>query len=114
MGIDIDIDTGVDSGMGTGSGTGVAAEPALEPGPEPDICSGEMLRVLGEVSRTVTDEYRDRPLEIEGQLPAAIDGVLFRNGPGRFERGNRRYAHPFDGDGHHHPLRHRRSRYSLQ
>jgi len=100
MGIDIDIDTGVDSGMGTGSGTGVAAEPALEPGPEPDICSGEMLRVLGEVSRTVTDEYRDRPLEIEGQLPAAIDGVLFRNGPGRFERGNRRYAHPFDGDGH--------------
>lgn len=59
-----------------------------------------MLRVLGEVSRTVSDECTDQPLAVDGELPAAIDGVLFRNGPGRFERGGQRYAHPFDGDGH--------------
>jgi len=36
---------------------------------------------------------------IEGTLPDDLRGVLFRNGPGRMERGGRRYGHPFDGDG---------------
>ncbi|MGB5734221.1 MAG: carotenoid oxygenase family protein, partial [Thiohalocapsa sp.] len=65
-----------------------------------DISSSDMLRVLGENARTVEKEYSDQPLAIDGSLPPTIDGVLFRNGPGRFERGGQRYAHPFDGDGH--------------
>lgn len=32
-------------------------------------------------------------------LPASLRGVLYRVGPGRFERGGEKYAHAFDGDG---------------
>jgi all-trans-8'-apo-beta-carotenal 15,15'-oxygenase len=32
-------------------------------------------------------------------LPSSISGVLYRIGPGRFERGGHKYAHPLDGDG---------------
>jgi all-trans-8'-apo-beta-carotenal 15,15'-oxygenase len=37
--------------------------------------------------------------EMEGRVPADLRGTLFRNGPGNFERGNRRYEHTLDGDG---------------
>ncbi|RTL43389.1 MAG: carotenoid oxygenase [Burkholderiales bacterium] len=37
--------------------------------------------------------------EIEGRLPAALRGRLFRNGPGLMARGGERYRHWFDGDG---------------
>ena len=37
--------------------------------------------------------------DIEGQVPADLQGTLFRNGPGNFERGNQRYEHTLDGDG---------------
>lgn len=66
--------------------------------PEPDLKA--MQRVIAEITTTLTQECTDLPLEVEGELPAALDGVYFRNGPGRFERGAQRYAHPFDGDGH--------------
>jgi all-trans-8'-apo-beta-carotenal 15,15'-oxygenase len=36
---------------------------------------------------------------IEGTIPAAMRGALFRNGPGRFDRGGLPYGHVFDGDG---------------
>lgn len=36
---------------------------------------------------------------VEGRIPADLDGVFFRNGPGRFELGGERYHHWFDGDG---------------
>ncbi|PWF48545.1 carotenoid oxygenase family protein [Massilia glaciei] len=36
---------------------------------------------------------------VRGRLPADLDGVFFRNGPGRFELGGERYHHWFDGDG---------------
>lgn len=65
-----------------------------------DLSAADMLRVLAQATTTVTHEYTDVPLTVEGDLPAAIDGLLLRNGPGRFERGGRRYRHPFDGDGH--------------
>lgn len=65
-----------------------------------DLDSDTMLRVLAEAARTVREELTDVPLPVEGELPAQLSGVLFRNGPGRFERGGARYAHPFDGDGH--------------
>ncbi|MCW5660126.1 MAG: carotenoid oxygenase family protein [Burkholderiaceae bacterium] len=34
-----------------------------------------------------------------GALPKELRGTLFRNGPARHERGGRRYAHRWDGDG---------------
>jgi len=34
-----------------------------------------------------------------GRLPADLNGVFYRNGPGRFELGGERYQHWFDGDG---------------
>ena len=36
---------------------------------------------------------------LEGAIPAEIEGVLLRNGPGRQSRGGVSYGHPFDGDG---------------
>ena len=36
---------------------------------------------------------------LEGRVPDGLDGVWWRNGPARFERGGIRYGHPFDGDG---------------
>ena len=36
---------------------------------------------------------------IEGRLPAGLQGVFYRNGPGRFELDGERYRHWFDGDG---------------
>ncbi len=42
---------------------------------------------------------RDYVPEIEGTLPAGLDGVLYRNGPGLFERGGARKQHLLDGDG---------------
>lgn len=65
-----------------------------------DLDTGDMLRVVRATTRTVDHEYTDSLLPVEGTLPPALDGVLFRNGPARFERGGRAYGHPFDGDGH--------------
>jgi all-trans-8'-apo-beta-carotenal 15,15'-oxygenase len=36
---------------------------------------------------------------VTGHIPADLNGVFFRNGPGRFELGGERYHHWFDGDG---------------
>lgn len=36
---------------------------------------------------------------IKGRIPADLEGVFYRNGPGRFELGGERYHHWFDGDG---------------
>ena len=37
--------------------------------------------------------------EIEGQIPADLNGTLFRNGPGLLDVNGQRIHHPFDGDG---------------
>jgi carotenoid cleavage dioxygenase len=36
---------------------------------------------------------------VKGRIPADLNGVFFRNGPGRFELGGERHHHWFDGDG---------------
>ncbi|MEJ7808096.1 MAG: carotenoid oxygenase family protein, partial [Telluria sp.] len=36
---------------------------------------------------------------IMGRIPHDLNGVFYRNGPGRFELGGERYHHLFDGDG---------------
>ncbi|MBD2258201.1 carotenoid oxygenase family protein [Pseudanabaena sp. FACHB-2040] len=50
--------------------------------------------------------YRSQPQEfaywiedIEGQIPADLEGTLFRNGPGLLDVGGYPVKHPFDGDG---------------
>jgi all-trans-8'-apo-beta-carotenal 15,15'-oxygenase len=37
--------------------------------------------------------------DIEGKIPADLQGTLFRNGPGLLEVNGQRLHHPFDGDG---------------
>jgi all-trans-8'-apo-beta-carotenal 15,15'-oxygenase len=36
---------------------------------------------------------------VQGRMPADLNGIFYRNGPGRFELGGERYHHWFDGDG---------------
>ena len=49
--------------------------------------------------------YADTPGDLsgeavmQGRLPKELNGVFYRNGPGRFELGGERYHHLFDGDG---------------
>lgn len=48
----------------------------------------------------VSDELSDEPLlAARGAIPAELSGTLYRNGPGRLERGGHWVHHPFDGDG---------------
>jgi all-trans-8'-apo-beta-carotenal 15,15'-oxygenase len=50
--------------------------------------------------RNVTVELDDVPLTaVRGTIPAELHGTLYRNGPGRLERGGQWVHHPFDGDG---------------
>lgn len=58
------------------------------------------LEIYNEITREVTDEFTEIPLEtIRGTLPETLRGVLYRNGPGRLEHHGYRYDHLFDGDG---------------
>ncbi|MEM1309232.1 MAG: carotenoid oxygenase family protein [Cyanobacteria bacterium P01_H01_bin.153] len=50
--------------------------------------------------------YRSQPEEfaywiddIEGEIPTALEGTLFRNGPGLLDINGHSLKHPFDGDG---------------
>ncbi|MEI6030614.1 MAG: carotenoid oxygenase family protein [Synechococcaceae cyanobacterium ELA739] len=50
--------------------------------------------------RNVGVELTDVPLQASrGSIPAELNGTLYRNGPGRLERGGHWVHHPFDGDG---------------
>lgn len=49
--------------------------------------------------RGLTGEALDASATVEGRLPAALAGRLFRNGPGLMQRAGQRYRHWFDGDG---------------
>jgi all-trans-8'-apo-beta-carotenal 15,15'-oxygenase len=50
--------------------------------------------------RNVGQELSHVPLQAsKGTIPAELKGTLYRNGPGRLERGGQWVHHPFDGDG---------------
>jgi all-trans-8'-apo-beta-carotenal 15,15'-oxygenase len=50
--------------------------------------------------RNVDSELTAVPLKAaRGSIPAELKGTLYRNGPGRLERGGQSVHHPFDGDG---------------
>lgn len=53
------------------------------------------LRAMTELPR----EHGFEPLRVEGRLPEALAGTMFRNGPGLFSVHGHRYRHWFDGDG---------------
>lgn len=45
-------------------------------------------------------EFAATPLKVlSGAIPAGLRGTLYRNGPGRVERGEQKVSHWFDGDG---------------
>lgn len=53
------------------------------------------LRAFTEIPR----EHGFEPLRVEGRVPSALRGTLYRDGPGLFSMGGHRYEHWFDGDG---------------
>lgn len=50
------------------------------------------------MARSLREEHTYQPT-IEGKIPAAIRGTLYRNGPGLFERNGYRKSNILDGDG---------------
>ena len=50
--------------------------------------------------RDLTEEVRDRDLPVEGDVPAWLDGALYRNGPARWTVGDAAADHWFDGLAH--------------
>ncbi len=49
--------------------------------------------------RTLAEEHSYRVEEIDGAVPTALRGTLFRNGSGRNDLGGKWFPHWFDGDG---------------
>ena len=47
----------------------------------------------------VTQDLPAIDMTVEGTIPAACYGSLYRNGPALFERDGQRYSHWFDPDG---------------
>jgi carotenoid cleavage dioxygenase-like enzyme len=47
--------------------------------------------------RSLSTEVTDEPLPVEGTIPGWLSGTLVRNGPGKFEVGQTRVNHWFDG-----------------
>lgn len=45
------------------------------------------------------DSFAPLNMKVHGNIPNAISGVYFRNGPAKLERDNVHYQHWFDGDG---------------
>lgn len=49
--------------------------------------------------RSLKEEFDYWIDEVDGKIPADLQGTLFRNGPGLFDVNGQRLQHPFDGDG---------------
>src|SRR4028119_297094 len=59
-----------------------------------------MRRAWAKAIAQPATEFPLTPLPIlSGKIPEGLRGVLYRNGPGRLERGGVRVGHWFDGDG---------------
>lgn len=70
-----------------------------EPLATSSITAPDPYQVVADAYAPVREEL-ERELQLtEGRMPDALEGVLFRNGPGSLEMGPDRYTHPFDGDG---------------
>jgi len=59
-----------------------------------------LLRDWASAFRNVKTEFDGVILQpARGKIPQGLNGTLYRNGPGRFERNGLSVHHPFDGDG---------------
>jgi len=63
------------------------------------VSTRDAKRIVRNNGATVTREHRDVAMPLRGEIPRDLRGVLYRNGPGRLERGGVAYGHLFDGDG---------------
>ncbi|XP_051787766.1 beta-carotene oxygenase 2b isoform X7 [Erpetoichthys calabaricus] len=55
------------------------------------------LESVAQLVSTVEETPEPIALKVNGQIPSWVNGSFLRNGPGRFEFGNDRYNHWFDG-----------------
>src|SRR5688572_2977519 len=83
-----------------GVGAGALAWPRLRARslPLPAVHPGAGVPYAG-LATSLTDELGEPVPVTGGQLPSALDGTLFINGPGLFERGGLRKRNLLDGDG---------------
>ena len=68
--------------------------------PSRENAGAEAARDLLDYSLWWTSDYRETDeveLPVTGKVPDWLDGTLYRNGPGRYEVGERRISHQFDG-----------------
>jgi len=63
--------------------------------------SEEDFKLIPALGFTVSasKEYEEHELQIEGKFPKELNGVLYRNGPGIYDRGSMRKRCLLDGDG---------------
>jgi all-trans-8'-apo-beta-carotenal 15,15'-oxygenase len=76
----------------------------ISPAPAPSSSAASAPRFARDdwasAFRNVGVELSDVPVAAaRGTIPTALVGTLYRNGPGRLERGGQWVHHPFDGDG---------------
>jgi all-trans-8'-apo-beta-carotenal 15,15'-oxygenase len=77
----------------------VSPSPPSPPVPSPEALGYDRADWASSF-RNVQQELSEQPLGVaRGALPAGLVGTLYRNGPGRLERGGQWVHHPFDGDG---------------
>ena len=78
-----------------------SATPAVAASPEPAVHRDRFERAdWVSAYRNVSVELDDVPLAVvRGEIPVALAGTFYRNGPGQLERGGVWFHHPFDGDG---------------
>ncbi|XP_017287496.1 beta,beta-carotene 9',10'-oxygenase [Kryptolebias marmoratus] len=55
------------------------------------------LEAIAPLIRSVEETPEPIPTTVQGTIPSWINGTFLRNGPGKFEFGNTRYNHWFDG-----------------
>ncbi|XP_058866075.1 carotenoid-cleaving dioxygenase, mitochondrial-like isoform X1 [Acipenser ruthenus] len=61
------------------------------------LASVQGLECIAPLVKTVEETPEPVTADITGEIPSWINGSLLRNGPGKFEFGNQRYNHWFDG-----------------
>ena len=77
-----------------------AAPSAAAASAAPSVAAGYDRSDWASAFQNVNEELTAVPLQaVRGSIPSELRGTLYRNGPGRLERGGQWVHHPFDGDG---------------
>ncbi|KAM4015438.1 LOW QUALITY PROTEIN: carotenoid-cleaving dioxygenase, mitochondrial-like [Anomaloglossus baeobatrachus] len=70
---------------------------SISPLPRRSVSSQTRVECIAPLFQTVQETPQPVSTKVSGTIPAWIRGRLLRNGPGRFEFGNDKYNHWFDG-----------------